>query len=229
MNSDSGKMRGGRTGKDIKAVIFDCDGVILDSRDANIAFYNTILSHFNKTLLTEDQVSFIHCHTIHESLAMLFGEDGLLEEAQAFWTQMDYTPFVSLLSLHSGLMACLEVLHREYKTAIATSRTNTMGLVMEKFGLNDYFDMVVTSLDVQNPKPHPESLDKILSFLSISPREACYIGDSAVDQETARQAGVTFIAYRNEGLQADRYLNDFTELLPMLKQLSLPTDREGMK
>ena len=39
----------------IKAVIFDCDGVILDSRAANASFYNQFLSHFNRMPLTEEQ------------------------------------------------------------------------------------------------------------------------------------------------------------------------------
>jgi HAD superfamily hydrolase (TIGR01549 family) len=131
---------------------------------------------------------------------------------------MDYEPLIELLTLQPGLMECLELLRRNYKTAIATSRTRTMGQLLERFGLNPYFDLVVTSLDVHNPKPHPESVNKILSYFDITPEEACYIGDSDVDRETSERAGVLFVAYRNEELKAAHHVSHFDELIPILKQ-----------
>jgi phosphoglycolate phosphatase-like HAD superfamily hydrolase len=131
----------------IKAVIFDCDGVIVDSRAANASLYNQFLSHFNKEPLNEDQLNYVHCHTLQESLKFLLGDDRLIREAERVWQEMDYEPLIELLTLQPGLMECLELLRRHYKTAIATSRTRTMGQLLERFELNPYFDLVVTSLD----------------------------------------------------------------------------------
>ena len=47
-------------------------------------------------------------------------------------------------------------------TAISTNRTNSMPYIMERFELEPYFDMVVTALDVERPKPDPESVNLIL-------------------------------------------------------------------
>ena len=204
----------------IKAVIFDCDGVIVDSRAANASLYNQFLSHFNKEPLNEDQLNYVHCHTLQESLKFLLGDDSLIREAERLWQEMDYEPLIDLLTLQPGLMECLELLRRQYKTAIATSRTRTMGQLLEKFGLNPYFDLVVTSLDVYHPKPHPESVNKILSYLDITPDEACYIGDSDVDRETSARAGVLFIAYCNAELKAAHHVSHFDELISILKQYS---------
>jgi len=204
----------------IEAVIFDCDGVLVDSRAANAAFYNQILAHFNKELLTEAQLTYVHSRTVYESLAYLFQGDARLPEAERFWRTTDYGPINEMLTLQPGLIECLKELHGRFKTAIATNRTTTMSGLLRKFGLERYFDLVVTSLDVRNPKPHPEALEKILSFFGVNSREACYIGDSAVDEETARRAGVLFIAYRNEDLGAEHHLSDFAALIPLLARLA---------
>ena len=202
----------------IKAVIFDCDGVILDSRTANAHFYNQFLLHFNKELLTEEQLDYVHSHTLQDSLEYLFQDEKLVQEARDLWDEMDYKPLIDLLTLQPGLLACLKQLRSRYRTAIATSRTRTMNQVMAKFGLNTYFELVVTSLDVLHPKPHPESLNKILSHFHLTPQEACYIGDSDVDRKTSQSAGVLFIAYNNEELEAAHHLSHFDELIPFLNQ-----------
>jgi HAD superfamily hydrolase (TIGR01549 family) len=211
----------------VKLVIFDCDGVLLDSRAANAAFYNVILARFDKGPLTEEQLTYVHSHTVHESLEYLFREDGLLQQAERFWQEMDYEPIVGLLRLQPGLIECLETLCTRYRTAIATSRTHTMHEVLRKFGLQRYFELVITSLDVRHPKPHPESLNRIISHFETSAREACYIGDSVVDLETARRANVPFVAYRNRALEADHHLSDFFELIPLLERLSRDSHLEA--
>ena len=50
----------------IKLVAFDCDGVLFDSRQANIAFYNDILARFEQPRMDLEAEDFVHSHTVWE-------------------------------------------------------------------------------------------------------------------------------------------------------------------
>lgn len=199
-------------------VIFDCDGVMFDSKRANEAYYNQILKRFNKReMMNEDECNFVHMHTADESVAYLFRDDpSLREAAQAYRRGIDYLPFIPYMEMESYLIPFLEYLRPAYNTAISTNRTDTMKHVLSSHGLEGYFDLVVSALDVQKPKPHPESLHKILRYFKITPQEALYIGDSEVDQAASEAAGVPLVAYKNKRLSADYHIEHFKELEELL-------------
>jgi phosphoglycolate phosphatase len=195
-----------------RAVIFDCDGVMFDSRQANINFYNHLLTHFGLPPMTEEQIAFVHMHTADESVRHIFRGTPHVEAAQAYRMSMDYDPFIRDMVMEPGLKELLTFLKPKQGLAVATNRSNTIGRVIEWHGLADYFDIVVSSLDVESPKPHPECLRKILDFFSIAPDRAYYVGDSSVDAETAKAASVPFIAYKNRALVAAFYVESLVEI-----------------
>jgi len=119
--------------------------------------------------------------------------------------------------MEPGLKEVLDILKPDYGLAVATNRSNTIGKVLAINGLSHYFDIVVSSLDVKNPKPHPESIFKILNFFKIEPRECFYVGDSEVDYETAMSAGVLFISYKNSGLNADYHVDHMPGIASLIK------------
>jgi HAD superfamily hydrolase (TIGR01509 family) len=88
-----------------------------------------------------------------------------------------------------------------------------MGYILKKFALEPFFDLVVTTRDVQNPKPHPESIEKILQGLSLEKEEVFLVGDSETDREAAVAAGVKFIAYKNEEIPAFACIQDHLAIL----------------
>ncbi|MEJ2725267.1 MAG: HAD-IA family hydrolase [Deltaproteobacteria bacterium] len=194
------------------AVIFDCDGVMFDSRQANINFYNHLLAHFGLPPMTEEQVPFVHMHTADESVREIFRGTPHVEAAQDYRMALDYSPFIRDMIMEPGLKEVLTLLKPEHGLAVATNRSNTIDRVLKRHSLKAFFDIVVSSLDVERPKPHPEALFKILDFFQIGPRRAFYVGDSAVDYETARGAGVVFVSYKNRSLKADFHVDSLVEI-----------------
>lgn len=200
----------------ISVVIFDCDGVMFDSRQANANFYNHILARFGLPPMDKEDLAYVHMHTSERSVQRIFRGSPHLEEAQAYRLQMDYSPYIRDMVMEPGLKEVLKALKPRFKLAVATNRTNTIEEVLRRHGLSSFFDMVVSSLDVQNAKPHPDPLLKILDFFETPPDRALYVGDSPVDSETAEAAGVPFASYRNEGMRADYRLSHLVELLDLL-------------
>jgi len=201
----------------VSAVIFDCDGVMFDSRQANINFYNHILAHFRLPPMTAEDTGFVHMHTATESLNRIFRDSPYLAKAQAYRLELDYTPFIRDMIMEPGLKEVLGFLKPSYGLAVATNRSATIGRVLELYGLSHYFDIVVSSLDVTNPKPHPEPIFKILNFFGIEPEECFYVGDSEVDFEVCQAAGVPLIAYKNKTLNAHMHVERLAEIKEVLK------------
>jgi phosphoglycolate phosphatase len=206
----------------IRLVAFDCDGVLFDSRQANIAFYNSILAHFGRPPLGPAAVDYIHSHTVWESLGYLFQGHPDLEAVFRFAREVDYGPFIPMMVEEPHLRDFLRFLRPGCYTALATNRSTTTRAVLSYHGLTDDFDLVVSAQDVSRPKPHPESFQRILEHFGLTPHDAIYIGDSQVDEAFAANSGVPLVAYRNPRLQAAYYLDSFAGGPDLIRDLTSP-------
>jgi phosphoglycolate phosphatase len=200
----------------LKVIIYDCDGVLIDSRRSNEAFYNHILARFGLPPLSPAQLDLVHVSTARDAIDLLFQGSLQRQAAQAYQLQIDNAPFIALIEAEPHVREVLTQLRPAYHTAIATNRGRSLPLVLQHLQLADLFDLTVSCYDVQEPKPHPECLHKVLNHFRVRPEEAIYIGDAAVDRQVARAAGVAFAAYKNPLLAADYHLQNHLELLKIL-------------
>lgn len=200
----------------LKVIAFDCDGVMFDSSQANQAYYNHLLERFDLPPMTPEQFAYVHMHTVDESLAHLFQDEATREAAHVYRKQLGYLPFMKYMQMEPGLVPLLERLRPNYKTAVATNRTDTMARVLTDNHIDHLFDLVVCALDVQHPKPHPESLNKVANHFAVRPEEVMYVGDSKVDEMAAIAAGTRFVAYRNPALAADHHIQRLSEITGLL-------------
>jgi phosphoglycolate phosphatase len=202
--------------KPLKVIVFDCDGVLFDSKDANIRFYSHILEQIGHSPVRPDQHEYIHMHTVSESLRYLLPEDDLFHAAASYCQGIDFRAFNVYLRRQPGLVEVLELAKGSYHTALATNRTVSTHDVLAHFDLAKYFDLVVSASDVSFPKPHPESMQRILKAFGATAEEILYVGDSPVDEALAEATGVYFVAYKNPSLKAHMHVEHFSELVPVL-------------
>lgn len=199
--------------QNIKVIALDCDGVLFDSKEANIQFYTHIMAQIGRPPVRPDQHEYIHMHPVRESLLYLIGEDReAFDRAFLYFQKIDFEPFNGYLSMEPGLIEFLEPAHSLFSTALATNRTISTLQLLDRYDLSKYFDLVVSASDVQFPKPHPEIILRIISTFGVSPGQVLYIGDSKVDEAAALASGVLFAGYKNPLLTADLHINHFQEL-----------------
>ncbi len=201
----------------VELVVFDCDGVLFDSKDANIRFYNFILEKYGFPPVEPGQSAFIHMHSARESLEFLMGSNAqLVAEAWDYCQQLDFSRFNRYLKPEPGIVQLLARLQPHYRVALATNRTVSATDVLRHFRLDDYFHLVVTAADVPRPKPHPDIMEKILDHFRVAPRKVLFVGDSSLDQQMAKATGTLFAAYRNPRLKGDLQLEHFARLQRLL-------------
>ncbi|MDD3847036.1 MAG: HAD family hydrolase [Syntrophorhabdaceae bacterium] len=219
---------------DVECVIYDCDGVLFDSFDANRRLYNSIAVAARSSVLDDDELHYCHTHTVYQSIAHICRNDAESERRalEFFRNTIDFRDFIVYLKMEPNVKETLERLRaRGISRAISTNRTTSMRHIMEQYGLWEYFDVVVTAAHQANPgsdgtgskeilqaksKPDPEGVEKILGALNVRREATLYIGDSEVDMGTARSSGVRFIAYKNDTLEADVSIDDHLALLDFL-------------
>jgi HAD superfamily hydrolase (TIGR01509 family) len=201
---------------EIRAVAFDCDGVMFDSSQANRAYYNRLLQSFGMPELNSSQFDYVHSHSVEDCIAYLFKDPDMQAEAHGMRKAMGYHRFLSLMTIEPHLKSILRYLRPSYKTAVATNRTDTMDDVISTHGLEGYFDKVVSAKDVARPKPHPDLLQKVAELFKLEPQQVVYIGDSDLDELAARAAQMPFIAFGNKALATQWHIERLNEIQRLL-------------
>jgi phosphoglycolate phosphatase len=200
-------------------VIFDADGVLFESRDANIAYYNAILARIGDPPLSaqeEDACVFLSAGQVFEMRAK--GDKTRVQRMQEVLRSLDFGPFFKLLRPPFELRPFLLDLKRRHRVALATNRAATVPALVEYLNLSGVFDAVASALDQVRPKPAPDILTLCLERAGVPADKSVYIGDSEVDLKAADAAGVGFIGV-GSGVEHPNRIARLADLPDMLDRL----------
>lgn len=199
----------------VRGIIFDCDGVLFESRQANLEYYNTIFSIMGEAPVTKDDRERAHlCHTAASPVVfeVVLGSERL-GEALGIASKIDYRQFIPFMTPEPGMVEALSCLSERFPLAVATNRGTSMKEILCHFDLDRYFSAVVTSRDVERPKPHPDMLHLASERLGIQEEDLLFVGDSELDRQAALTAGIPFVAYKSD-VESDCSVNGYSDLLP---------------
>jgi len=205
-----------------RGIIFDCDGVLFSSHEANLAYYNRVLEQMGeRPVWAADEERAHLCHTAAspEVFRQLLGEDRM-SEALALAAEVDYRQFLHHMHPEPEMVETLHQLSARMPLAVATNRGTSMPGILRHFDLASYFTEVVTSRDVPRPKPAPDMLQLAAKRLGLAVDSLLFVGDSDLDRQAAAAAGVAFVAYRNPA-GGDWSIERHSELLEIVEGAGL--------
>ena len=194
----------------IDTVLFDFDGTIMDTNDVIIGSWQ----HVYKTLRGEEGDLTYILSTFGEpleySMETSFPEVSK-EESVKIYRDWQKEHFLDMIHLFPGVEEMLaEVKTRGYTTGIATSRlSESLHRALAHFDLYKYFDAIVAVEDIEEAKPAPDTIYKVLDKLNAKPENAIMMGDSRLDILCARNAGVPSVLVGWSATLAGKTKEDF--------------------
>jgi HAD superfamily hydrolase (TIGR01509 family) len=177
-----------------KAVIFDMDGVLVDSESKYPAAIDRMLEENNFKLTPEQRLSFIgtSSNIIGGWLKEWFPEDErTVDELRDLYTETIYN---SLRDDVDGLIEGVEdwilrLRSRDIKTAVASSSSEkSVRYAVKEFGLDKHMDVVLSAKDIKVAKPDPEIFLKAAELMGVEPSECLVIEDSQHGIDAAKAA-----------------------------------------
>ena len=179
----------------IKAVIFDMDGVLIDAKDWHYEALNRALSLFGMEISRYDHLVTYDGLPTRRKLEMLTMERGLPEALHAFLNELkqEYTMEITATRCrpsfqHQYLLAKLK--SYGYKVAVCSNSVReSVALMMQKASLMEYLDFYLSNQDVSVGKPDPEIYFKAIEKLGLKPEECLVVEDHHNGILAARAAG----------------------------------------
>ncbi|MGA7842258.1 MAG: HAD family hydrolase [Candidatus Acidiferrales bacterium] len=209
----------------IRAVLFDWDGTLLNSYEADLRAY---LSMFHALGInwTERELALHYSPNWLRVYRAAELPRSKWIEADRLWTRAYKLEKPPLLA---GARHIVRVLARKFNLGIVTSGNRPrVRRQLREFQLVNYFSACVCSEDASQRKPHPAPLQLALKRLRRAPEHCVYVGDTAEDIEMARRAGVRAIgvlgpfptAARLRAAKPEVLLNSVQELPQYLRTMS---------
>jgi pyrophosphatase PpaX len=176
----------------IECVLFDLDGTIVDTNELIIGSFMYALKDNGLAPLTREEIIPHMGTTLQQQMRVFSGlEDvsGALEKSYRSYSNEHHDELVRPFPHVNETME--ELSRRGIKLGIVTTKIRPTTIkALEMFDLLKYMDTIVTVNDVTEPKPHPEPVLTAVRNLGVDPRRTLMVGDSTVDIQSAKAAGV---------------------------------------
>jgi len=209
----------------IRAAIFDFDFTLADSSNGIFDCANTALAAMGIAPANREAINATIGLSLRESFTRLTGDTSPERRddfVRHFHSRADKVMVSSAVTYDFVPEALRELRAQGITLGVAsTKRRIHIESILEREKIADAFAAIIGGSDVQNQKPHPESLLAAMSQLRVVAEECVYIGDSVVDAEAAQRAGINFIAVLT-GVTARAEFNSFPQLATLNHAGELP-------
>ncbi len=209
----------------VKAFVFDLDGTLIDSKMDLVHSVNAMLRETGRAEQPAEVVASYVGHGAPQLIASVLGSDSNEKERQealAVFLAHYEVQKLNLTRPYAGVVEGLRAL-ADHPMAVLTNKPTTLGLeILEGLKLAKYFRCIYGGDSFERKKPDPSGALAIVNELGVKPREAAMVGDSDVDIQTARNAGMLAVGvtygfgqHNPQLCPADLYVDALLELKPL--------------
>lgn len=214
--------------KEIKCVIFDMDGVIIDSEPIHKKAYFETFNSIGVDVDEKLYKSFTGSSTLNafQKLVDFFKldlnpNDLVLIKRKRYVSYFENDPNLKLVN---GVYDLIKYLHSKGIILILASSSAMVNInrVFDRFNLHQFFKEKISGADLKNSKPHPEIFEKAVKLSNCSKKSCVIIEDSDNGIKAANDADVFVFGYNNpinidqKLTKANVIINDFSELKKLL-------------
>ena len=212
----------------VRALIFDLDGTLIDSKRDLIHSVNAMLGEMGRAQLDEETISGYIGHgaplLVSRALGSNAREDDLRRALQFFLAYYEEHKLDTTCAYPGVADSLAELSRKKVPMAVLTNKPVKISVrILEALGLATYFRAIYGGNSFESKKPDPRGANTIVSEFGASPRETMLIGDSEVDVQTARNARMIAVAV-NYGFgvhdrtqhPADLYLEKLSDIVPLV-------------
>ena len=213
-----------------KLVIFDLDGVLIESRELHYQSLNDALESVDsKYVITRDEhLSVYDGLNTTKKLKMLSESKGLpLDYHDIVWQRKQLATFdlIKQFPVDNKLVDIFSKLKSSgYLIAVASnSIRETVKLSLLKIGVMEYVDYYVSNQDVHHPKPYPEMYWQCMTALKSLPKNTLIVEDSHIGRQGALDSGAHLLAVENtNGVTWNKISNKLYEMDLQMTSNSIP-------
>ncbi len=200
----------------IKAILFDLDGVLIDSYLAWYHQFNDTLKYFGHKPISE-KVFRKHWGQSTEDDVRIFMPERTVDEVRKYF-ENHYHEYMDYLQINNETKNVLRKLAKmKLKIGCVTnSHRNIVKKILVNKRINNFFQILITADDVKRPKPAPDMLLKACRRLRVLPQETIFVGDTKTDIKAGNNAGCLVIGYRTK---ADMMAQNLEEILSMVNKM----------
>jgi pyrophosphatase PpaX len=211
----------------IRTVLFDLDGTLIDSVRLILDSYHHTLAAHGLPPRTDDEWLAGVGTPLTAQFAAWGHDPDTLQALIATYREYNLKHHDRMVTVYPGVVDVVRALKEEgVGTGLVTSKNRTgavRGLTLVR--LEALMDVLVCADEVENPKPHPEPVEKAVRLLDADPGATIYVGDSIHDMHSGRAAGVRTAAVlwgpfgrsHLEGAQPDYWLARPEDLLTLVR------------
>lgn len=209
---------------DIRLVIFDLDGTLIDAYKAVKISLNFILDKLQMPLVDDEVKNRVGWGVRH--LIAQYVPENKVDEILPIYCEHHKQAIRDNVEFLPGAKFVLDKLReKNIALAIATNRPSfSAEIALEVLGIKDYFDYSLFGDTSKELKPSPAMLEEILEKLSVRAENTVFVGDMTIDVETGNNAGINTIAVLTgssvrediEKLSPFMIINNIKELLNVI-------------